>query len=98
MALITKQKEDKRSPEEVKLDALIEELANSADSAEKAAKVQQLMKNREEIRNAKRSKIDPNTVIGAAVGIVQVCTIVGYERFHAMTSKALSFVHKGRLR
>lgn len=98
MALITKPKKDKRTPEEVKLDELIEELANSADSAEKAAKVQQLMKNREEIRSAKRSKVDPNTVIGAVVGVVQVCTIVGYERFHALTSKAVSFVHKGRLR
>lgn len=101
MASFTKpknEKKDKRSIEERKIDELIEQLAMEADTAEKAAEVQRLMRQREEIKNTKKSKIDPNTVIGAGVGLIQVCTIVGYERFHAMTSKALSFVHKGRLR
>lgn len=98
MALNTKPKKDKRSPEERKLDELIEKLANEAATADKAAEVQRLMKNREEIRNAKHSKIDPNVVIGGVVGIFQVGAIIGYERVHALTSKAISFVQKGRLR
>lgn len=101
MASITKpkkEKKDKRSVEEKQIDELIEKLALEADTAEKATDVQRLMNQREEIRNKKKGKIDPNTVIGAGVGLVQVFTIVGYERFAAMTSKALSFVHKGRLR
>lgn len=93
-----KEKKDKRSIEEKQIDELIEKLAMEADTADKASEVQRLMNQREEIRNKKKGKIDPNTVIGAAVGIVQVVTIVGYENFHALTSKALSFVHKGRLR
>lgn len=93
-----KEKKDKRTFEERKIDELIEKLAAEADDAAKAAEVQRLMNQREEIKNKKRSKIDPNTVIGAGVGLVQVCTIVGYERFHALTSKALTFVQKGRLR
>lgn len=94
----TKPKMDKRTPEEVVLDERIEKFANDADTPQKVSQVQALLKNRVEIAKSKGSKIDPNVLISAGVGIVQVCTIVGYERFHAMTSKALSFVQKGRLR
>lgn len=99
---ITKPKKDKRTQEEIDLDNLIEKLAKNADTADKAAEVQRLMKNREEIRKTKRVPIDPNTLIsvgaGMALGLTQVAIMVKHEEFNTITSKALSFICKGRLR
>lgn len=41
--------------------------------------------------------IDPNTLVTASAHLLGIFTIVGYERMHAMTSKALSFVLKPKL-
>lgn len=93
-----KPKKDKRSAEERKIDELIEQLACQAKTPEEIDKVQKLMKNREEIKNSKKSKIDPNIVISGIVGLVQVGAIIKAEDLRVLTSKAMSFVHKGRLR
>lgn len=91
-------KKDKRSHAEVKMDELISTLSDKATTPEEADKVLKLMKSREELRNCKKSKVDPNVVISAAVGLIQVGAILKVEDLKVITSKALSFVHKGRLR
>ena len=91
-------KKDKRSVEEKKIDEQIEKLAMEASTPEDVDKVQRLIRNREEIKNCKKSKIDPNVVISGLVGIVQIGAIIKAEDLRVITSKALSFVHKGRLR
>lgn len=96
MAKLTKK--DKRTKEEVKLDERIELLADQAQSPEEVGKVQQLIKNREEIKNCKKSKVDPNVVISGIVGLVQIGAIIKAEDIRVLTSKAMNFVHKGRLR
>lgn len=40
----------------------------------------------------------PDTMVNAAVGCVQVGAILFREQFHNVTSKALGFVFKGRVR
>lgn len=91
-------KKDKRSHAEVKMDELISTLSDKATTPEEADKVLKLMKSREELRNCKKSKVDPNVVISAAVGLIQVGAILKVEDLKVITSKAMSFVHKGRLR
>ncbi len=91
-------KKDKRTSEEIKTDELIERLAAKAATAEECSDVLRLMRSREELRSAKKIKIDPNVVISGAVGIVQVAAILKSEEIRAVTSKAISFVTKGRLR
>lgn len=96
-------KKDKRSHAEIKMDELIDQLADEAASAEEASKVLHMMKDREEVEKAKKPKIDPmllSNLINAGVGIFQVAAIIKAEKidFSILTSKAMGFVHKGRLR
>lgn len=41
--------------------------------------------------------IDPNTALVVGANILGILMILGYERAHVVTSKALSFVIKGRV-
>ena len=40
----------------------------------------------------------PDTLVTGAVGLIQVGAILGRENLHNVTSKALNFVFKGRVR
>lgn len=91
-------KKDKRSHEEVRMDELISALSDQAQTPEEADKVLKLMKAREELKNCKKSKVDPNVVISGIVGLVQIGAILKVEDMKVITSKAMNFVHKGRLR
>lgn len=48
--------------------------------------------------SARKSHVDPNAVLAGAVGLLQVGAILGKERIYNVTSKALPFVFKGRVR
>jgi len=48
------------------------------------------------IANERRELLNPNTVVLAAANLGGIGMIVGYERVHIMTSKAISFVGKLR--
>lgn len=91
-------KKDKRSMEEKKMDELIERLAEKAATPTEASDVLRLMKQRDEIKTAKQVKIDPNVIISGAVGLVQIAAILKTEEIKVVTSKAMGFVTKGRLR
>ena len=48
-------------------------------------------------KNEGKKPIDPNTIIAVAGGLLQVVLIIGHERLHVLTSKAIGFVLKGRV-
>lgn len=96
-------KKDKRTHAEVKMDELIDKLADDATTAEEATKVLRMMKDREEVEKAKKPKIDPivlSNLINAGLGMAQVAAIIKAEKidFSILTSKAMNFVQKGRVR
>lgn len=94
-------KKDKRSHAEKVIEKKIDELADEAKTPEQISKVQQMIQNQETINNSKKKTIcglPPETVFTGAVSLVQIGAILKVEDIRAVTSKALSFVHKGRLR
>lgn len=98
MLKLTKKHKDP-SAEEV-IQEKVDRLADEAQTVEEIGNVQRLLKNQEEIRNEKRTKIfgvDPNVVFAGAVSLVQIGAIIKAEDIRVLTSKAMAFVHKGRL-
>ena len=94
-------KKDKRSHAEKVIEQKIDAYADEADTPEKVTRVQAMLKNQEEIKNSKQKKIlglPPETVFTGAVSLVQIGAIIKAEDLRALTSKAMGFVHKGRLR
>lgn len=94
-------KKDKRSKAEQTIDEKIEQLADEAKDPDEIIKVQRMIQNQEEIKNAKKHTIlglPPETVFTGAVSLVQIGAIIKAEDIRAITSKALGFVHKERLR
>lgn len=93
-------KKDKRSEAEKIIDEKIDAYAKAANGPDEIMNAQRMIRNREEIENGKRKTIlglPPETVFTGAVSLVQIGAIIKAEELKVLTSKALSFVHKGRL-
>lgn len=94
-------KKDKRSHAEKVIEEKIDKLADEAQTPEEISKVQRMIENEQEIKNSKKKTIlglPPETVFTGVVSLVQIGAILKAEDLKVVTSKALSFVHKGRLR
>lgn len=83
------------------IDVQIEALSNSmknypVDSPEYAAAMEKMVV-LAKTKNEGKKPIDPNTIIVVAGGLLQVVMIIGHERLHVLTSKAIGFVLKGRV-
>lgn len=94
-------KKDKRSHAEKVIEEKINDLADKAVSPEEITKVQQMISNQEMIKNGRKKTIlglPPETVFTGIVSLVQIGAIIKAEDLKVITSKALGFVHKGRLR
>lgn len=94
-------KKDKRSHAEVKMDELIDKLADQATTPEEARKVLGMMKDREEIKEVRTPWYNQqivSNIVTAAVGLVQIAAIINAEDVKILSKTALGFVHKGRLR
>jgi hypothetical protein len=83
------------------IDVQIEVLSNSmknypVDSPEYAAAMEKMVV-LAKTKNEGKKPIDPNTIIAVAGGLLQVVMIIGHERLHVLTSKAIGFVLKGRV-
>lgn len=94
-------KKDNRSHAEKVIEEKIDRLADDAKTPEEISKVQRMIANEQEIKNGKKKTIlglPPETVFTGAVSLVQIGAILKAEDLKVVTSKALSFVHKGRLR
>lgn len=68
----------------------------SADQDEFAAMVDQLVKLHAIKTDNNRPRVSPDTWATIAAHLVGITIIVGHERTHIVTSKALSFVQKLR--
>lgn len=93
-------KKDKRPYAEKVIEKKIDKLADEAQTPEEISKVQKIIANEQEIKNGKKKTIlglPPETVFTGAVSLVQIGAILKAEDLKVVTSKALSFVHKGRL-
>lgn len=94
-------KKDKRSEAEKVIDDKVLVYANSATKADEILNAQRMIKNQEEIQNGKKKTIlglPPETIFTGMISLIQIGAILKAEDIRAVTSKALSFVHKGRLR
>lgn len=86
---------------EEKIEEKVNKLADDAKTFEELDKVQRLIKNQEEIKNCHKKTvlgIEPKDWFLGAVSMAQIIAILKVEDFKVITSKALNFVHKGRLR
>lgn len=88
----------KRTPSEptgidLAIDHVLSEMAGpSTDSEEYAQMVDQLVKLHELKTTEGRPRISPDTLATISANLLGILMIVGYERVHVMTSKALGFV------
>lgn len=46
----------------------------------------------------RKKKVSPDAVVNGTVGLLQIGAILWHEQFHNITTKALNFVTKGRVR
>lgn len=94
-------KEDKRTELEKEYDRAVERLKTyeigTKEYDELLAFVERL---RQLVDSEKKTKpaVSPDTIVGGVLALAQIGVIVGYERFHNITSKAMGFVTKGRAR
>ena len=47
-------------------------------------------------KNSTKKQVSPDTVLNGVVGLLQVGAILGHERLHNITTKAIGFVRKVR--
>lgn len=73
--------------------ALAELSSHTADSKEYAATADQIVK-LYELR--KKRRVSPDALLAAGANVLGILVIVGHERAHVITSKALSFASKLR--
>lgn len=74
-------------------DALAELSSHEADSKEYAQTVDQIVKLYE---LKKKSRISPDVLATAGANLLGILVIVGHERAHVVTSKAMAFLGKLR--
>jgi len=100
--IFTKKKENKTNLEK-EIDALIKNLStistiDSEDYEETLSKIERLATLKEKLEKAKcnENKVSKDTLVVVAGNLLGIGLILGYERLNIITSKALSFVIRGR--
>lgn len=86
-------KQDKRTETEIFIDDEIKKLAEEAKTATEISGVLSLM----EKRFPKKEKISANTKAMIFANLAGILLILCFERLNVITTKALSFVLKGRV-
>lgn len=79
------------------IEELHEELALYDKHSEEYADVIKQLTNLYELEQKLKVKVDPNTALVVAGNLLGILAILKYEQFNVITSKALSFVIKGRV-
>lgn len=86
-----------KSELEKAIDSLLARMANSQEESEEYAQMaDQLVKLYKLKEHDAPSRISKDTMVLVAGNLVGILIIVGYERAHVVTSKALSFAGKLR--
>ena len=100
--IFTKKKENKTNLEK-EIDALIKNLStistiDSEDYEETLSKIERLATLKEKLEKAKvnEDKVSKDTLVVVAGNLLGIGLILGHERLNIITSKALSFVIRGR--
>ena len=88
-------KPDRRSEEESRLDKLLEQKLEEAESLEDITKISVLMERRRALGDKKR--ISPDTMLIVGGNLVGIMMILGYEKANVLTSKALGMILRGRV-
>lgn len=86
----------KTTLDDVITEALTQTSGISIDTEEYANKVETLSKLYKLKETDSKSRISPDTVAIVAGNLAGIVLILGYERAHVVTSKALGFVLKSR--
>lgn len=77
------------------LDEQFERRIKEAKSVEDLLTIVALLERRKDLR--KKSRISPDTMAIIASNLLGILLILGYERGHVITTKALGFVMRGRV-
>ena len=97
MLKILKRK-DKRTALEKEIESLLKCMKNVEPDTEEYGRMSD---NLETLYSAKGKdkpwRISPDTIFVGVVGLLQVGMILGHERLHVVTSKAMNYVFKGRV-
>ena len=89
---LTKSKKD-RELERI-LDSKLTEMLETAENQKDFEEIMDIIERK---ANLCKSKIDPNTVAIIAGNLAGIMLILNFEKLNVVTSKALSFVLKGRV-
>ena len=95
------EKKDKRTELEKERDVAIKLLKTETPGSDNYLTQLEIVERLDKLvaEEKKRSPhASPDTIVNATVGCVQVGAILFREQFHNVTSKALGFVFKGRIR
>lgn len=95
MLNIFERKKKERELEQIILNRLIEQM-KTLDSTEERSQAIRLMDQWLDIRKNK-PKLSPDTILVVAANLIGILAIINYERVGVVTSKALSFVMRGRV-
>lgn len=94
-------KKDKRTNLEREIDVLVLKLAGTFDEHSKEygdnlAILERLVSLNDKIQNQKKDTVSKDTLVVVAGNLLGIALILSYEKLNIITSKALSFVIKGR--
>jgi len=95
--MFTSKDSDEKSGLDEAIDSVLSEMASvNADTEEYARMVDQLVKLYPLRESETKRRVSPDTMAMIAGNLLGIMLIVGHERAHVVTSKALSFVSKLR--
>lgn len=95
---LNKTSADKTGLEEAIDKVLLEMSSKASDSEEFSKMVDQLEKlHKMKIAEKPESRVDINTLVAIGGNLAGIVAILGFERAHVVTSKALGFVLKSRV-
>lgn len=88
-------KRDRRSDVEKKFDEQLKLRLEEAESLEDISEALSIMERQRELGNKRR--ISPDTIAIVAGNLIGIVIILGFERGHIITTKALGFILRGRV-
>lgn len=94
---MTTQKPNNKAALENAIERVLTEMGNETPDSEEYAKMVERLKTLHEMKTTEsKPRISPDTALTAAANLLGILMIVGHERTHIVTSKALGFVLKLR--
>lgn len=93
-------RKDKRSKLEKEIDAItiyLEQIDPTDDAYKEVSENLERLYKLQSLKEDKKQRIDPNTVITVLGSLAGILLILKYEKVDVLTSKAIGFVLKGRV-